>query len=79
MILEFSSINSMKACLKMGVGITLCPEISVKNEMNAGEFVRLDWEMPDTETSVIMISHARKWRSPFLDQFINMAEEEMSG
>jgi hypothetical protein len=35
--------------------------------------------MTDTETSVIMISHARKWRSPLLDQFINLAEEEMSG
>jgi len=72
-------MNSMKACLKMGVGITLCPEISVRNEMDAGEFVRLDWGMTDTETSMIMISHAQKWRSPLLDQFINLAEEEMSG
>ena len=66
--------------MKLGVGITLCPEISVQNEIKAGEFVRLNWDMvTDTETSMIMITHARKWCSPLLDQFMSIAEEEMSG
>lgn len=65
--------------MKMGIGITLCPEISFQNEIKTGEFVRLSWDITDTETSVIMISHTQKWRSPLLNQFINIAEEEMSG
>jgi DNA-binding transcriptional LysR family regulator len=69
----------MKACMKLGIGITLCPEISFRNEIKTGEFVRLGWDITDTETSIIMISHTQKWRSPLLNQFINIAEEEMSG
>ena len=65
--------------MKLGIGITLCPEISVQNEIKTGEFLRLEWDIADTETSVIMITHAQKWRSPLLDQFINIAKEEMSG
>lgn len=65
--------------MKLGVGVTLCPEVCVQNEIKTGEFVKLVWDMSATETSVIMITHAQKWRSPLLDQFINIAKEEMSG
>lgn len=78
MILEFSSINSMKACMKMGVGITLCPEISIRNELQTGEFARLDWDLTDTETSVLMITHSQKWQSPLLEHFLYISIEIIS-
>lgn len=78
MILEFSSINSMKTCLKMGIGVTICPEISVREELAASELASLKWDIPDAETSVIMIWHAQKWCSPILEQFLYLSEKLIS-
>lgn len=78
MILEFSSMNSLKTCLKMGIGITLCPEIFVRQELLTKELERFGWRSVDTETSVIMIWHAQKWCSPLLNQFLNLSEELIS-
>ena len=64
--------------MKKGLGITLCPEISIRNEIQTGEFVRLDWGITDTETSVIMITHSQKWKSPLLEHFLYISEEIIS-
>ena len=64
--------------MKKGLGITLCPEISIRNEIQTGEFVRLDWGITDTETSVIMITHSQKWQSPLLEHFLYISEEIIS-
>ena len=78
MILEFSSLNSLKTCLKMGIGITLCPEIFVRQDLRTKELGSFQWDTIDTETSIIMIWHSHKWCSPLLKQFLNLSEELIS-
>jgi len=78
MKLEFSSMKSMKTCLKMGIGITICPEICVQKEVAANDLIKLKWNIQDAETSVIMIWHAQKWCSPLLAQFLKLSEELIS-
>ncbi|MGD9223910.1 MAG: LysR family transcriptional regulator substrate-binding protein, partial [Desulfobacteraceae bacterium] len=72
---EFSSINSLRKCLKRGIGITICPEVAVDEELASGDLVKLKWDSPDKETPVIMIWHAEKWCSPLLKRFMSLCEE----
>ncbi len=67
-------MNSMKACLKMGIGMTIFPEISVENDFACGDLVGLNWDVQDAETSVLMIWHAQKWCSPHLERFLKLSE-----
>lgn len=76
-MLEFSSLNSMRRCLARGMGITICPAVSVKKELKSKLLTRLNWDTNYMETSVIMIWHAEKWCSPILKQFIDIVNEHM--
>jgi len=76
-ILDFSSVLSMRFCLERGVGLTVCPEVAVMEELANGTLKRLNWEMPDPDPPVLMIWHAEKWCSPLLRQFMVFSEEVM--
>ena len=62
----------------MGIGLTICPEISIQPEIKLNELAVLKWENETVETSVIMIWHAQKWCSPLLKQFLSLAEKYIS-
>jgi DNA-binding transcriptional LysR family regulator len=78
MKLEFSSLNSMRNCLKRGLGYSICPEISVRRELTDGVLSKLSWGAEPLETSVIMIWHAEKWCSPLLNHFMRISEDIIS-
>ncbi len=73
--MEFSSINSMRKCLGLGIGVTVCPQVAVEADLAGGHLKKLDWRTEDAETPVIMIWHAEKWCSPLLKQFMAIAKE----
>lgn len=73
--LDFSSIISLRNCLKRGLGISFCPEISIIDQVAHGEIDIVNWE-PVT-TSVLMICHVHKWQSPLLKHFMELAKEEI--
>jgi DNA-binding transcriptional LysR family regulator len=75
---EFSSINSMKTCLKKGMGITLCPDISIREECARGELQRLNCSLEQPETPVLMIRNGQKWCSPILKRFLTLVEKFIS-
>lgn len=41
MIMQFGSLESIKQCIKNGLGISLLPRIVVEGEIKRGEIVRL--------------------------------------
>ena len=71
----FSSVPSIKNCLKRGIGVTVCPEVSVQKELSNGDLRKLQWEEDNdvTETTVTMIWHVGKWCSPTLQAFMDVA------
>jgi DNA-binding transcriptional LysR family regulator len=75
---KFSSIDSMRVCLRRGLGFTLCPEILVEKELYHKHLVRLDWRDPELEAAVVMIWHKEKWCSPLLKDFMMISEKIMS-
>jgi DNA-binding transcriptional LysR family regulator len=67
----------MRACLKRGIGFTICPEVSVEKELKEKSLVRLHSRDATNEVSLIMIWHSEKWCSPLLRHFMRLSEEIM--
>jgi DNA-binding transcriptional LysR family regulator len=65
-IMEFGSLESIKQCVKNGLGISLLPRISVQDELHRGELISLEWEGPDIPIQAQMLFHRDKWLSPSL-------------
>lgn len=73
--MEFNSVEAVKQCIMKGLGVSVIPEISVKDEIRNKKLVALPWEDELLETSVIMIWHSKKWVSPALADFMDYARE----
>jgi len=68
----------MRACLKRGLGLTLCPQVSVEKDLEVKSLVRLHSRDINDEVSLIMIWHAEKWCSPLLKHFMQLSESVLS-
>ena len=68
----------MRACLQRGLGVTLCPAVSVADALKARKLVRLNTGEGDDEATLVMIWHAEKWCSPLLRHFMKLSEGAMS-
>ncbi|MBC8079197.1 MAG: LysR family transcriptional regulator [Gorillibacterium sp.] len=62
--LEFWSIEAIKQCVMSGLGISLIPLVTVKNEVREGKLVRLAWDDKDERLHTQIIYHKKKWLSP---------------
>jgi DNA-binding transcriptional LysR family regulator len=67
----------MRACLRSGIGFTVCPEISVQKELEKKKLEQIQLEQTD-DVSLIMIWHVGKWCSPLLKDFMKITEEKIS-
>ena len=63
-IMEFGSLESIKQCVKNGLGISLLPRISVQDELNRGDLISLEWAGHDIPIQAQMLFHRDKWLSP---------------
>lgn len=72
-LLEFSSVEMLKDCLKLSHGVTMIPEITVSHEIDRGELAVLEWKEEPLETAVLMIWHKGKWLSASLRGFMEIA------
>ncbi len=63
-IMEFGSLESIKQCVKNGLGVSLLPKIAVQEELNRGGLVSLAWKGPDIPILAQMIFHRDKWLAP---------------
>lgn len=72
-IIEMNSIEAIKQCVIRGVGITIIPEISIREEARQGKLAILPWTEDQLETAVLMIWHKDKWLSPTLQAFMRCA------
>ncbi|HEY5535237.1 MAG TPA: LysR family transcriptional regulator [Ignavibacteria bacterium] len=71
-IMELSSLEAIKQCVKSGLGISLLPRIAVEQEVNSGELVILLIETCKISIGARMIYHKQKWISPPLTALKNM-------
>lgn len=61
-----------------GVGVALCPSISVADDLQKGTLVKLNTRDIICETPVVMVWHIDKWCSALLNFFMGLTKEAMS-
>lgn len=63
-ILEFGSLESIKQCVKNGLGVSLLPRIAVDEELKRGDLVSLNLHDVAIPIQAQMVFHRDKWMSP---------------
>lgn len=74
-ILEFASVEAIKQCAQIGMGVAVLPAITVASEIAQGKLVSLPWSGPPIRLMTQMIWHKQKWQSPALRAFAQVARE----
>lgn len=76
LVLDFNSIEAIKQCIVEGVGITIIPEIAVRQEIANGLLSVLPWEGTALEAAnLLMIWHRNKWMPPTLRAFMDITRQ----
>lgn len=74
-VMEFSSVEAIKECVSLGLGLAFLPEIAVARELALKQVVRLAWVSAEMDMGTHIIWHKDKWISPGLSAFISMLEQ----
>lgn len=75
---EFASVEAIKQCVIVGLGVTLLPKMAVKDELSRGLLTALPWEGPEFPLVTQMCWHQNKWMSPALQTFIETTRNVLS-
>jgi len=76
-IIEFGSIEAIKQCVMVGMGIAVLPAVTVAKEVTRGQLVVLRTEST-LQVYTQMIWHKDKWLSPSLTAFLELCRTELS-
>ncbi|MBM9511951.1 LysR family transcriptional regulator [Desulfogranum marinum] len=68
--IELNSLQTIKSCVEQQVGVTILPEIAVKEELEQGRFASFQVGKETIETAILMIQHKNKWLSQSMEAFI---------
>lgn len=71
-IMELSSVGAIKECTICNLGISILPKIAVKNELERGELVELNWSGPSFPVKTQLLYHHEKWITPALRAFLEL-------
>lgn len=71
--LIFHSVEALKRCLIVGIGVSILPEISILEEIEKGSLCPLPWEEGKLEVAVLMIWSKGRWVSPTLSAFLDIS------
>jgi DNA-binding transcriptional LysR family regulator len=74
-ITEFSSVEAIKECVSLGMGLSLLPEIVVDRELARQQLVSLAWAGTEMGIATHVVWHKDKWISPALGAFILLLEQ----
>jgi DNA-binding transcriptional LysR family regulator len=75
--LETGSVQAIKQFTMSGLGITLLPEVAVKDELANNKLVTLNWEGEDFGIVSQILYHKDKWISPALKAFLELSKTIM--
>jgi DNA-binding transcriptional LysR family regulator len=71
-VFEFSSVEAIKQCVILGMGIAVVPQMAIQAELEEGKMVILPWTRP-MQVMTQMIWHREKWLSPAFSTFLEAA------
>lgn len=74
-ITEFSSVEAIKECVSLGMGLSLLPEVVVDRELARRQLVSLAWAGAEMGIATHVVWHKDKWISPALRAFTALLEQ----
>lgn len=74
-ILEFESIEAIKQCALLGMGVAVLPTITVASEIAQQKLVILPWRGEPICLMTQMIWHKQKWLSPVFQAFLAVTRQ----
>jgi DNA-binding transcriptional LysR family regulator len=75
--MEFQSIEAVKQCVAVGMGVSVLPSVAVDTELKSGTLAALQWGEP-FEVLTQMSWREDRWKSPALRAFLEAAREVFS-
>jgi DNA-binding transcriptional LysR family regulator len=76
-IMEFTSVETIKQCAALGMGIACLPTIVAESEIAAGKLVALRWSGSDLGMRTLAVWHKDKWLSPGMQAFLSLLREHL--
>jgi DNA-binding transcriptional LysR family regulator len=76
-VIEFDSVEAIKQCAALGMGIAFLPRITLGAELAKGSLISLPWEGPDLTMATQVVWHKGKWISPAMAAFLEVVREEI--
>ena len=73
-VIEFFSVEAIKECVSLGMGVAMLPEIVVAEQLARKRFVALRWAGPEINIATHVVWHKDKWVSPALGAFITVLQ-----
>jgi DNA-binding transcriptional LysR family regulator len=77
-VVEFASVEAIKQCAVLGMGIAHLPAITVAAEIAQQKLAALPWSGPDLTISTQIAWHRDKWLSPAMQAFVRLVREEIA-
>jgi DNA-binding transcriptional LysR family regulator len=74
---EFTSVEAIKGCAALGMGIALLPKIALAAELRENRLVELRWRGTPMDIATHVIWHKDKWISPAMNAFVKTLEKEL--
>ncbi|WP_054024907.1 LysR family transcriptional regulator [Bacillus sp. FJAT-28004] len=70
--LEFQSIEAIKQCVRSGLGISMVPYFSVKEELEGNKLIGNEVESDRPTISTFLAYHKDKWLSPAMNSMVTL-------
>ncbi|MEZ2348842.1 LysR family transcriptional regulator [Terriglobus sp. RCC_193] len=74
-VLEFASVEALKQCAMVRMGVAVLPELVVAAELQRGSLVALAWPPKPVYVYTQLVRHRDKWFSPVMQAFWTMAQQ----
>lgn len=74
-VLTFTSVEAIKQCAVLGLGIAYLPRMTVLAELAAGSLAVLPWTGPSPSMKTLVAWHREKWHSPAMSALLTIVRE----
>jgi DNA-binding transcriptional LysR family regulator len=72
-VIEFTSVETIKRCAALGMGIACLPTVAARQELVAGTLSALPWKGPALAMNTLVLWHSEKWLlSPAMESFVSL-------
>lgn len=77
-VMEFSSVETIKQCAALGMGIACLPRVVVEEELAAGKLAVLPWKGGNLDMKSLVAWHKDKWLSPAMTAFLFLLRQQVA-